>query len=246
MIVLLLCLLFTDYTFSQKQFQRIAVSKDIEVVKITENVFVHVSYSTIENYGRVASNGIILIDKGKAALFDTPMTNELTKELVEWITDSLKCNITMFVPNHWHSDCMGGLEYLHNLGIESYANEMTLKIAGSKKLPVPKHGFKDSTTLYLGTTKIFCEYLGAAHSIDNIVVWIPSEKVLFPGCIAKELNSKNLGNTADGDLKVYPVTVKKILEKYKDAKFVIPGHGNLGGVELLEHTLDLAKRKKSN
>lgn len=241
MIVLLL-IYSTNYIFSQKH-QKIIVSNDVEIIKVTENVFVHVSYSTIENYGRVASNGMILVNNGKAALFDTPMTEELTRELIAWITDSLKCKITLFVPNHWHSDCMGGLEYLHSLGIESYANEMTVKIAGSKNLPVPKHGFKDSTTLLLGTTKIFCEYLGAAHSMDNIVVWIPSEKILFPGCIVKEINAKNLGNTADGDLNAYPETVEKILNKYKDAEFVIPGHGNFGGLELLKHTLELAKKK---
>ena len=120
---------------------------------------------------------------------------------------------------------------------------MTVQLAKAKNLPLPTNGFKDSITLYLGDKEIFCEYLGAAHSMDNIVVWIPSEKLLFAGCMVKELNSKHLGNTTDGDLKAYPETIKRVLNKYHDAKYVVPGHGLFGGLELLRHTLDLSVKK---
>jgi metallo-beta-lactamase class B len=217
------------------------VSKDIEVIKITDNSYVHVSYTNLSKYGRVGSNGLIFTNNGKAVLFDTPMTESLTEELVDWIRDTLKVNIVEFIPNHWHEDCIGGLGYLNGLGIDSHANEMTIKIAQSKNLPVPKHGFKDSLTISLGDKKIICSYFGAAHSLDNIVAWIPSEKILFAGCMAKELASTNLGNTADGNLKDYPETIKKVLDKYPGAKYVIPGHGKFGGIELLKHTLDLSR-----
>ena len=75
--------------------------------------------------------------------------------------------------------------------------------------------------------------------LDNIVVWIPSEQILFPGCMVKEIRSGNLGNTADGDVKAYPDTITKVLKKFPSAKIVIPGHGNYGGAELIKHTLDI-------
>jgi metallo-beta-lactamase class B len=233
---------FVKYSFAQEQYKTIIISKDIEVIKITENAFVHTSYTSTPQYGRIGSNGLIFINNGEAVLFDTPMTDSLTKDLVDWITDTLKVKLVKFVPNHWHVDCIGGLAYLNSLGIESYANEITVQIAKSQNLPAITHGFKDSLTLSLGDKKIFCEYPGAAHSLDNIVVWIPSENILFAGCMVKEIKSKNLGNTADGDLKAYPGTILKVLNKYHKARFVIPGHGMFGGIELLMHTLDLCSK----
>jgi len=242
LLLFILYIFFLSFSLAQKQYKTIKVSQNIEVIKLSNNAFVHISYTALPQYGRIGSNGLILINNGEAALFDTPMTDSLTKDLVDWITDSLKAKVVIFVPNHWHNDCIGGLAYLNSLGIESFANEMTVQIAKQQNLPAITHGFTDSTTLNLGDKKIFCEYPGAAHSLDNIIVWIPSEKILFAGCMVKEIKSKNLGNTADGDLKAYPETIKKVLNKYRDAKIVIPGHGMFGGIELLQHTLDLCSR----
>ena len=194
----------------------------------------------LPSYGRVASNGLLFVNGKEAFLFDTPMTDSLTMDLVSFLRDKMKLKITGFIPNHWHADCMGGLGYLQGQKIESYANEMTIDIARSKNLPVPEHGFKDSLELHLGNKLIECYYLGAAHSMDNIVVWIPSEKILFPGCMVKSFNSKDLGNTADGDLSAYAGTIDVLIRKFPTAKIVIPGHGPSGGLELLTHTRELA------
>jgi len=32
---------------------------------------------------------------------------------------------------------------------------------------------------------------------------------------------------------------KKLMDKYKDIKIVIPGHGDFGSTELLTHTIEL-------
>lgn len=242
--VFILITVFASSSNAQMQAKTFSISKDIEIIKISDNAYVHVSYTYSKQWGRLGSNGLIFINHGEAALFDTPMTESLTKELVRWITDTLKVRITMFVPNHWHADCIGGLAYLHKLGIKSYANVMTIRIAKENDLPAPSNGFKDSLTLSFGDKKIFCYYPGAAHSMDNIVVWIPSESILFAGCMVKEMDASNLGNTADGDLKEYPVTIKKVLNKFGNAKVVIPGHGKYGGIELIKHTLEMAGKNK--
>ena len=193
-------------------------------------------------YGVVSSNGLIYIaDNKEAFLLDSPMTDSLTKDLVIWLEDSWGVKITGFIPNHWHDDCLGGLNYLQTIGVESYANQMTIDIVKTKNLPVPDNGFKDSLELKLGDKIIDCYYFGAAHSTDNIVVWLPSEKILFAGCMLKSIDSQNLGNIADGDLNAYPATITKLNEKFPNAKVVIPGHGQFGGLELIDHTLELAK-----
>jgi len=224
------------------QENTIRISENVELIKISANAYVHVSYAFMPDYGRVGSNGLVFVNGNEAFLFDTPMTDSLTLDLVSFIRDSMKLKITGFVPNHWHVDCMGGLEFIQDQKIESYANQMTIDIATSKILPVPDHGFKDSLALKLGNNPIKCYYLGAAHSLDNIVVWIPSEQVLFPGCMVKSINSKDLGNTADGDLAAYPKTIDALIRKFRMAKIVIPGHGQYGGLELLTHTKELTAK----
>lgn len=240
-IIIAVLLVFASRSFAQDISKKRSINNDLEIVQLTPNIYVHISYAEFAGFGRVACNGMILKEGDKAFLFDTPPTALLTKQLVEWVAKTLKLKIVGFVPNHWHSDCMGGLAYLQSVGIESYANQMTIDIAKAKNLTVPTHGFKDSLNLKLGNTAIECYYLGAGHSMDNIEVWIPSEKVLFAGCIVKEVNAKGLGNTVDGDLKAYPQTIEKILRKFPDAKIVIPGHGAFGGTELIIHTKELLK-----
>ena len=232
-------LLLLQSAFAQTTHQKIKISNDLELLKISESAYIHVSYAAMMQTGRFPSNGMIIISEGKAFLFDTPMTEELTQQLVSWIQDTMKLKIIGFIPNHWHDDCMGELAYLQRLGIESYANEMTIRIAKSKHLPVPVRGFKDSLQLFAGKEAIHCYYFGVGHSLDNIVVWIPSEKILFGGCMVKDLSANGLGNTADADLKAWPHTIDNILSKFPDLKIVVPGHGAFGGIELLRHTKEL-------
>lgn len=228
--------------FPQTSYPEIKISKDIKLIKLSMNAYVHVSYADLPQYGRTPANGLLFINENKAFLFDSPWTDSETKDLLSWITDSMKLKIVGFIPNHWHVDCMGGLAYIQSQKIPSYANQMTIDIARSKNLPVPENGFKDSLQLMLGDKTIECYYLGAAHSTDNITVWIPSEKILFTGCMIKSINAQNLGNTADGDLATYPGTIDKVLARFPDAEIVIPGHGNFGGMELVWHTKKLATK----
>lgn len=242
-LIFLLLFLTKVNCFGQLKTDTVRLSNDLYLVKLSEHAYLHVSFSEIANYGRIASNGLIYIDDNESFLFDTPMTDALTEKLTVWLIDTMKIKIIGFIPNHWHNDCMGGLRFLQKLGIKSYANQRTINIAKSKGLPVPEQGFGDSLKLQLNGKAIQCYYFGAAHSTDNIVVWIPSEKILFPGCMVKSIDAGTLGNTVDGDLKSYPQTIDRVLRKFPSAKIVIPGHGSAGGVELIEHTKDILSGK---
>jgi metallo-beta-lactamase class B len=227
---------------SQTNSEKIKIAEDLELQKISDNAYIHVSYKEFDKWGAIGANGLLLIDKNQAFIFDSPWTDEQTEKLVLWIKDSMKLEIVGFIPNHFHIDCMGGLGTFKKYNIKSYANQMTIEIAESKGLPKPEYGFKDSLELKLGEKRIQCYYLGPAHSMDNIVVWIPSGKILFPACMVKSINSRNLGNTSDGDLELYAKTLDKLTEKFPKAEIIVPGHGKTGGLELIEHTIQLTKK----
>lgn len=238
-IFLTLALILQLYCNSQEP---VKVCQDLELIQISSNAFVHVSYVTLPEYGRTSANGLIFINNKRAFLFDTPWTDSLTCGLISYLRDQMGVRVAVFIPNHWHEDCMGGLNYIKSQNIKSCANQLTIDIAKSKGLPLPDQGFSDSVRISLGDKSVYCYYPGAAHSIDNIVVWIPSERILFPGCMCKSLESDNLGNISDGDPGEYQNTIDKVIQKFKSARVVIPGHGRIGGTELLIHTRSLAGR----
>lgn len=91
---------------------------------------------------------------------------------------------------------------------------------------------------------LLCKYLGAGHTIDNIVVWIPEEKILFGGCMLKALRWKGLGFTDDADLNEWPKTLKKLIKEFPESRIVIPGHGDYGDLSLIQHTIGLFEKSK--
>jgi metallo-beta-lactamase class B len=241
--ILFLFLIFSQMTlWAQSDYPKIQISEDIELIKLSEKSYVHVSVSEIEGFGKVSSNGLILVANGEAFLFDTPVTNSQTETLVKWIADSLKSTISTFVPNHWHEDCLGGLGYLHSKGVQSYANQMTIDLARENGKPVPQNGFTDSLLLSLHGEDVYCYYFGGGHSADNIVLWLPSEKILFGGCMLKDAHSKSLGNVSDAKLEEWPETIRKVIAKFPDVATVIHGHGLIGNKEILVHTLGLLSK----
>jgi len=219
----------------------IKVSEDVYLKPLSENMYIHISYKFLESYGNVPANGLLCIEDDYAILIDTPWDNELTKILCDYVSETLNAKINTVVVTHSHDDCMGGLEELHSRGAISYCYELTKEFAIRDSLPIPKISFSDSLILRFPKISFKLYYLGAGHTKDNIVIYISDKKILFGGCLIKSLNSKNLGNITQGDLEEYPKTLMKLLDKFQDVEIVIPGHGDLGGIELIEHTLELTK-----
>lgn len=113
-------------------------------------------------------------------------------------------------------------------------------MATSRGVPAPQNGFSGEAALTIGGQRIVSRYFGEAHTKDNIVTWIPSEKILFGGCQVKALGSEK-GNLADANVQAWSHTTRKIKKAYRKAKIVVPGHGNVGGTELLDYTIRLFK-----
>lgn len=80
---------------------------------------------------------------------------------------------------------------------------------------------------------------GAANAPDNVMVWLPESQVLFGGCAVKSSQSTTLGNTADADLAEWTKAMQRAGDRYPQAEVVVPGHGEAGGLELLQHTAQL-------
>jgi metallo-beta-lactamase class B len=214
------------------------------ITPLTANTFVHISYFQSATFGKVPCNGLIFKNENEVIIFDTPTNDTVSNELIDWVERSLKANVKAVVINHFHDDCLGGLKAFHKRHIPSFANAKTLELAKKQQVELPQNGFDLKQELNLGDKKVINQFYGEGHTIDNIVSYIPSENVLFGGCLIKEVGA-GFGNLADANVKEWSNTVMKVKQAMPHLKYVIPGHGKVGGVKLLDYTIEKFKDKKN-
>ncbi|GAB4417626.1 MAG: BcII family subclass B1 metallo-beta-lactamase [Bacteroidia bacterium] len=214
------------------------IAEDIEWIPLSPSVFIHRTYTQTESFGRVGSNGLVYVVGSSCYVFDTPMRPDHTETLLSYLEDSLGLRVEGLIVNHFHDDCLGGIEAFHRRGLPSYAGARTQALARARDLPLPQHTFRRHLRLDLGGQTIECYYPGAAHTRDNIVCWLPGERVLFGGCMVKAVGAGR-GNLADADVTAWSHTVRRVKQRYPDATLVVPGHGAHGGTELLDFTIDM-------
>lgn len=239
--IILLFLFSLSSLFAQEQAskRKVKINSSLELLKLSENAYVHISYDRLSDKGLYSSNGLIFINGDEAFLFDMPTNDSITKLLVDYITESFKVKIVGFAPNHWHKDCMGSLSYLKEKKIRSYASIKSMEMAKEKELPLPKIWFVDSLNIEVGDKIVQLYYLGGAYTNDNIVAWIPSEHILFGGCMVRPINAEGKGKITDANLIAWSMTIDKIINKFSEARIVIPEHGAIGSIDLLYFTKEL-------
>lgn len=230
--------LFQNCIF-QKEISNGLESELLQIKPLSENVFVHISYLETNDFGKVACNGMIFFDKKEAIVFDTPVDDEASKKLINWIEKEQKKKIKAVVVTHFHNDCLGGLQEFHDSNIKSYANQKTIQLVKQNQETVfPQNGFKDQMELQIGQQDVLVKFFGEGHTKDNVIAYIPSEKAMFGGCLLKTLNAGK-GYLGDANVAEWSNTVQKIKAEIPNLDIVVPGHGKSGGSELLDYTIQL-------
>jgi len=104
--------------------------------------------------------------------------------------------------------------------------------------------FEKSISIPVGNTTVESIFLGEGHTKDNTVGWIADEKILFGGCMVKSIGASK-GNVKDANIDEWANTIQKVKEKYPNVKTVVPGHGKIGDVSLLDYTIELFSKTNS-
>lgn len=220
---------------------KVVLGPDVEVQLLAPGVWWHVTYQTMAPWGKVAANGLLVLDRSRShgVLIDTPWTPEQTAVLLDWVEKSLEAKVETVVVCHSHADCLGGLPEIHRRGIPSIGLDRTRELARAAGVEAPRQGFAGVRRLMAGGRELELFHPGPGHTVDNIVVWLADQRVLFGGCLLKPADASSLGNTAEADVTAWPATVRAVGERYRTLRLVVPGHGAPGGPELLGHTLAL-------
>lgn len=105
-------------------------------------------------------------------------------------------------------DCLGGLNEFHARGIPSYGSDKTIALAKIAGYPIPENGFKKKKNMDVGGLNVMNQFFGEGHTKDNFVTYVPSDKLIFGGCMIKALGAGN-GNLADANVSAWSATVQK-------------------------------------
>ncbi|MCL1066681.1 subclass B1 metallo-beta-lactamase [Shewanella olleyana] len=222
------------------QTQEQPVKGELTITPLSETLFVHESFMQTQQYGFVGSNGLILVDANKAYLIDTPWSETDTEKLVEWIKQQ-GFSLEASVSTHSHDDRTAGIDYLNRIGVATYASEHTNKLLEQAGKATANHSFKEGQFDFV-EDKIEVHFVGAGHTVDNLVVWFPQSKLLYGGCLVKSLGSKSLGYYGEADLDAWPKSISNLQTQFSQSVQVLPGHGKMGDQQLLSHTIWLLEQ----
>jgi metallo-beta-lactamase class B VIM len=212
----------------------------LDIKPLAPGVWLHTSWRTTATWGLVPSNGLIVREGDHLVVIDTAWGDAPSRALLARIDRELHLPVAKLIVTHFHDDCLEGWEAFAERGARIVASEQTLALAKVKATPAfDLYRLAPGEKFGCGSLEIF--YPGPAHAPDNVVVWLPSARILDGGCAVRALASGSLGNLSDASLADWPASIARVQAAYPDAHVILPGHGDPGGSELLTHTHDLAQ-----
>lgn len=209
------------------------------VSELTAGVWLVTSVSDLPGFGAVSSNALLVEGPEGSLLIDAPATNDQTAKVLAFAEKVRKKPVLGAIGTHAHVDRIGGFGACHASGIPTYALAQTRKLALEGGLPQPQREVTSGETLKVAGIPCQVRWLGAGHTPDNGVVWLPVQHVLFGGCLVKEMQARTPGNLAEADLAGWLQVMDRLVAEFSKAPWVIPGHGAPGDGQLLSHTRTL-------
>lgn len=211
----------------------------IILTKLNNEVWVHTTYTEMDGY-LVPANGLIINSSKGIYLIDTTWNEPLANELLKMIKQNFHKQVKKAIITHHKIDRLGGVPALlkNKIPVEStsFISKSAKKEGYSKIAPT----LDRSPVLKLGKTTIETYYPGEGHTSDNIVVWLPKYKLLF-GDMIFALEQQNVGIIDEANMSAWPYTIQNLINKYPNAKIVVPGHKSWGDFSLLPHTIENLK-----
>ncbi|ASK33310.1 VIM family subclass B1 metallo-beta-lactamase [Alcanivorax sp. N3-2A] len=214
----------------------------LRVEPLAPGVWMHTSYNTFDGV-LYPSNGLIVREGDHLVLLDSAWGAPATGELLAWIDEHIGLPVQRALSTHFHDDRTGGADVLKAAGVTVWAHPMTRRLSAREGNPVPEKALPGLETVgsAVGWGSLEILYPGGGHAPDNLMVWLPAQRILYGGCAVREMATDNLGNTGDADLQSWPRAIALAQQRYPGVERVIPGHGEPGGPELLTHMHELFK-----
>ena len=221
------------------------VGEDLTVRTLDEGIWLHTTW--VDYRGTPFPSHGLLVRRGDAlVMIDTAWGDEPTRRLIALAEREIGLPVTLLIATHAHSDRLGGAQAVRDAGGEVFLGAFSMGGEATRWRSSDPELLRKGMVLSVpgrkvevGGLEVF--YPGPAHTNDNLMVWLPDRRVLFGGCAVQPLERGTLGNVRDADVDAWAPSVERAIERYGDARLVVPSHGEPGGLELLRHTVEVAK-----
>ncbi|MEU0130732.1 MBL fold metallo-hydrolase [Streptomyces sp. NPDC006289] len=196
--------------------------------------------------GWCLNNAGLVVGRDSAVLVDTAATESRTRRLREEVARIVPAGPDHVVNTHFHGDhTFGNGQFVPRAvvvaheGTRSDTEEAGLGLRhlwpdvawGDTPLTLPTLTFRDELTLHGGGLRTELLHVGPAHTANDIVAWVPERSVLFTGDVVwSGVTPYVLMGSVTGSLKA--------LDRLRalEPAVVVPGHGPVGGPELIDAT----------
>src|SRR6185437_8690845 len=180
------------------------------------------------NTGILASDSMVLV-------IDTKM-QDASEKLYDTVMAIAKGKPILIVNTHVHKDHAGGNDKYKGHRIMAggnYTKEQWKEEAGEETMPTD--WIKDSLTFNVGNERVTILNLQRnTHTVSDIVVYLHNRKMLFGGDVILNKQAPALIKKNNPDPEGY-LAAFDMLENKFDIKTVVPGHGNIGGKEVIDN-----------
>lgn len=214
----------------------------IALTRLADGLWLHTSTRELDGYGRFPSHGLVVEHADGPLLIDSAWGEAATTELLGLIERELGARPRAAIVTDFHDDRAGGVAVLEAAGVAVWSSPGVIARLDAASLPAPDHALAQprwSGTLAGVPLEVW--FPGAGHSPENLIVWLPEQRVLFGGCLLRGFESRALGNLEDADLDAWGPTLRAVRERHADAPMIVPSHGEPGGPELIDHSLALVE-----
>ncbi|SMN17113.1 SoxH protein, homolog [uncultured Candidatus Thioglobus sp.] len=218
------------------------VQAALNVQKITDNVYAlegETTQRSPSNFGNNSTHGVIITKEG-VILIDSGASYLGAKELHETIQTITDQPIKIIINTGGQDHRWLGNDYFQQLGARIIASSKTKQ---DQKIRADYHlnrlgglikeslegtepffateTFDEKMNLTLGDVNLELYHFGAAHTVGDIVVWMPSAKTMFTGDVV--FNDRMLGIGPAKNVQSWIDAFEKMAE-FKP-EHIVPGHG---------------------
>jgi glyoxylase-like metal-dependent hydrolase (beta-lactamase superfamily II) len=194
-----------------------------------------------KNQNFISNAGFVVTPKG-VVVIDALGSPVLAQKLIQEIRKVTKQKIVAVVLTHYHADHVYGLQEFKRLGATVYAQRDGLNYLASEtakqrliasridfapwvnentRLVAADVWIDQSKTITVGGVEFRISRVGPAHAPEDLIVFIPSEKVLFAGDLVFRGRIPFVGNA---DSRGWMSALDEIQKQ--NPKIVVPGHGS--------------------
>ncbi|WP_212004473.1 subclass B1 metallo-beta-lactamase [Chitinophaga sp. HK235] len=212
----------------------------LKISHLAGNCYVYTTIGQLSDGSRYPSNSMYVVTEKGVVMIDVPWDTTQLVPLLDQIKKQHGKAVIACIATHFHEDRTAGLNALAARGIKTYSTAHTLKLCKDNHKEEARYVIPEDTTFRLGDRRLQVFYPGPGHAPDNIVVWVPEDKVLYGGCFIKSTDAADLGNLSDADPKAWTPSMLRLKAKFPNPVFTVPGHGELSNKDkACNHTLEL-------